>query len=109
MALAYKIPGVYRQDVYVRPVPPLPTGVPAFVGLAKSAGGPVPLFRAEDLAASLEPAAGSYLADAVAGFFANGGARAVGGGASRLMIAKSIWRRRSDTLVASTTMRSPRR
>lgn len=81
MALAYKIPGVYRQDVYVRPVPPLPTGVPAFVGLAKSAGGPVLLFRAEDLAASLEPAAGSYLADAVAGFFANGGVRCYAVGA----------------------------
>lgn len=75
MTLPSKVPGVYREDVYVRPVPPLPTGVPGFVGLANTAGGPLLLHRAEDLAASFTPAAGSYLADAVAGFFANGGVR----------------------------------
>jgi phage tail sheath protein FI len=73
VALPYKIPGIYREDVYARPAPALPTGVPGFVGFAKAAR-PVLLHRAEELAA-LEPAARGYLADAVAGFFANGGVR----------------------------------
>lgn len=75
MALSYKVPGVYREDVYVRPVAPLPTGVPGFVGLVETAGGPVLLHRAEDLAASFQPASGSYLPEVVAGFFTNGGVR----------------------------------
>ncbi len=84
MAAAYKIPGIYREDVYVRPVAPLPTGVPGFIGFGQTTGGPILLHRAEDLAGSFNMPAGvdGYLADAVAGFFANGGVRCYVVGAS---------------------------
>jgi len=78
VASAYKAPGVYREDVYVRPAVRLPTGVPGFVGFGQtSGGGPALLHRAEKLAEHFEAATGvaGYLADAVAGFFANGGTR----------------------------------
>jgi len=84
VAAAYKIPGIYREDVYVRPVAPLPTGVPGFIGFGQTTGGPILLHRAEDLAGSFNMPAGvdGYLADAVAGFFANGGVRCYVVGAS---------------------------
>lgn len=76
MALAYRIPGVYREDVYIRPIEPLPTGIPGFVGFGRMIdGGPVALSRAEDLAKSVAPDADSWLPDAVTGFFGNGGLR----------------------------------
>jgi phage tail sheath protein FI len=78
MASSYKTPGVYREDVFVRPAARLPTGVPGFVGFGQAKEGgtsPVLLHRAEDLAVRFEPGADSYLADAVTGFFANGGER----------------------------------
>lgn len=71
-------PGVYREEVFLRPAGTLPTGVPGFAGFGQTAGGaPVLLHRAEDLAQQFTPAAGlgGFVADAVAGFFANGGAR----------------------------------
>lgn len=84
MTYAYKSPGVYREDVYVRPVAALPTGVPGFVGFGQAKGGtagPVLLHRAEELSERFEPPADSYLAVAVAGFFANGGVRCYVSGA----------------------------
>jgi uncharacterized protein len=78
----YPIPGVYREDVYVRPAAPLPTGVPGFVGFGpatdafgKATDQPILLHRAEELAVGGASSAQSYLADAVAGFFMNGGIR----------------------------------
>ncbi|HEX8557458.1 MAG TPA: phage tail sheath subtilisin-like domain-containing protein [Pyrinomonadaceae bacterium] len=77
-----KAPGVYRQEVFLKPEARLPTGVPAFVGVADAgasdpapAGVAVALHRREDFALRFKSAAGSFLAEAVAGFFANGGAR----------------------------------
>jgi phage tail sheath protein FI len=72
----YKTPGVYREDVVPVRAVALPTGVPAFLGLA--AGGPVGEPRRLTLPGQLAevfgaPADGSYLAAAVEGFFANGG------------------------------------
>lgn len=79
MAVAYYSPGVYREDVFLRPVSVLPTGVPGFVGLGTVAGPgitlPVVLHRQEEFAAALVSPASGFLADAVAGFFANGGSR----------------------------------
>ena len=80
MGAAYKTPGVYREDVFIRPAVPLPTGVPGFVGFGESTSPgeerePVLLHRAEEMAGRFLPAVDSYLADAVAGFFANGGMR----------------------------------
>ena len=34
MAQIYKTPGVYRQEVFLKPETRLPTGVPGFVGFA---------------------------------------------------------------------------
>ena len=84
----YLVPGVYRQAV-VRTAPArLPTGVPGFVGCAGSppdplapaqaltpVATPVALQRKEDFARAFRPVEGSFLADAVAGFFDNGGER----------------------------------
>jgi hypothetical protein len=78
VSYAYRSPGVYREDVFVRPAVALPTGVPGFVGFGATPGdAPVLLHRADDLAAGFTAAAGvpGYLADAVAGFFDNGGER----------------------------------
>ncbi len=82
MAQAYRSPGVYRQEVFLDPPPLLQTGVPAFVGFADplpnsklGINQPAPLSRKEELGALFKGANGSFLADAVAGFFANGGAR----------------------------------
>jgi len=77
VSYADKAPGVYREDVFVRPAVALPTGVPGFVGFGQTAGGPVLLHRADDLATQFTAAAGvdGYLAAAVAGFFVNGGER----------------------------------
>ncbi|HEX2644831.1 MAG TPA: phage tail sheath subtilisin-like domain-containing protein [Thermoanaerobaculia bacterium] len=72
----YKTPGVYREDVVPVRAVALPTGVPAFLGLATD--GPVAEPRRLTLPGQLAemfgaPADGSYLAAAVEGFFANGG------------------------------------
>ena len=78
MASTYKTPGVYREDVYVRPAAVLPTGVPGFVGFGQTSGDiAVLLHRADELTDHLAvpPGVDSYLPDAVAGFFANGGVR----------------------------------
>ncbi len=82
MALSYKTPGVYRQEVFLKPETVLPTGVPGFVGFADegSRGGPpvntpVSLHRKEEFADRFGSRPESYLADAIAGFFDNGGVR----------------------------------
>jgi hypothetical protein len=79
------IPGVYRQEVFPRPVPLLPTGVPVFLGLSAGAQGEAP----RDPAIALTPLRLTHwpqflerlgnhhrrspLGAAVHGFFANGG------------------------------------
>ncbi len=82
MAQTYNSPGVYRQEVFLRPSPVLQTGVPGFVGFAGPPPGgtrrinqPVALSRKEEFTALFSSASGSFLADAVAGFFDNGGTR----------------------------------
>lgn len=87
MASAYATPGVYREDVFIRPAAPLPTGVPGFVGFGRATGGagerePVLLHRPQEMAGRFEPAVGGHLTDVVAGFFANGGVRCYLAGAS---------------------------
>lgn len=82
MATQYRSPGVYRQEVFQKPAPGLITGVPGFVGLADDSSPtppnqPVILHRKEEFAARFNRMAASFgfLADAVAGFFDNGGVR----------------------------------
>src|SRR3954468_23258522 len=69
-------PGVYREDVFPARRAPLPTGVPAFLGLAAAGDPNVPqkLTLASQLAKTFgPPRPDGYLAAAVAGFFANQG------------------------------------
>jgi len=82
MAPIYKTPGVYRQEIFLKPEARLPTGVPGFVGFADmgSQGGPevntpVVLHRKEEFATHFGSRRESYLADAITGFFDNGGVR----------------------------------
>jgi uncharacterized protein len=80
MATQYRTPGVYREDIFLKPQARLVTGVPGFVGLTIKPSGPssenpaiLVLHRKEELSGA---ALGSgFLADAVAGFFDNGGER----------------------------------
>ncbi len=70
-------PGVYRQEVLPTPPAELRTGVPAFLGYASGMAAvntPVALASSADFIARFGgPMAGSYLANAVGGFFSNGG------------------------------------
>lgn len=82
MASIYKTPGVYREDVFLKPEARLPTGVPGFVGFADTGGQggpdfnqPVALHRKEDFATLFISRPESYLAEIVNGFFDNGGVR----------------------------------
>lgn len=82
MALTYPSPGVYRQEVSLKAPPILQTGVPGFVGFAALPPGgetqfnaPVSLSRKEEFSAWFNSVSGSFLADAVGGFFDNGGTR----------------------------------
>jgi phage tail sheath protein FI len=82
MAQTYNSPGVYRQEIFLKPPPVLQTGVPGFVGFAAAPPGgtlqtnqPVALSRKEDFSTWFGSAKGSFLADAVNGFFDNGGSR----------------------------------
>jgi hypothetical protein len=84
MAQTYYSPGVYRQEVFLKPSPVLQTGVPGFVGFAGLPPGgniqinqPVALSRKEEFSNSFSSVSPrpSFLADAVAGFFDNGGTR----------------------------------
>jgi uncharacterized protein len=75
---ASQTPGVYREEVF--PVAPteVRTGVPAFLayGARGAVESPSPIVLWEQFGADFgEPLPDSYLADAVRGFFANGGDR----------------------------------
>jgi phage tail sheath protein FI len=75
-----KVPGVYKREDLVGPGPGLPTGVPAFVGFASaerdaSFGRPAALYRKDDFKDESQRLPVSYLAEAVNGFFLNGGER----------------------------------
>jgi uncharacterized protein len=77
----YQTPGVYREETVLKSAPQLQTGVPGFVGFvnAKSAGGlvnePLALNRKSDFDTLFQDklAPGTFLAEAVSGFFLNGG------------------------------------
>jgi hypothetical protein len=86
MALRYRTPGVYREEVFLKPEARLPTGVAGFVGFAEprkdqqgkelvKPNEPVALHHADDFTRYFERSSESYLAAAVAGFFLNGGVR----------------------------------
>jgi phage tail sheath protein FI len=73
---SYTTPGVYAEEIFEAPPTELRTGVPAFLGYASA--GPVAVAQRLVALAQLAPTLGrppdfGYLADAVAGFFANGG------------------------------------
>ena len=75
----YQRPRVYREEIFVKPVAALLTGVPGFAGFADAGSPaavnqPVALYRKEEFSINfLESKGTSYLADAVNGFFDNGG------------------------------------
>ncbi len=80
MGIVQQTPGVYREDVFPARRVPLPTGVPAFLGLGSGdwtlypPSQPKKLTLATQLAGAAGPARPEgYLAQAVAGFFGNGG------------------------------------
>ena len=82
MGIGYQTPGVYREEVILKTAPQLQTGVPGFVGFVNSDSAglftqPVLLNGNNEFDARFEGhlPQGSYLADAVHGFFSNGGAR----------------------------------
>jgi len=82
MERAYQTPGVYREEVILQSVPQLQTGVPGFIGFVKSTSAdgfadPVLLSRHNEFDVRFEKHLldGSYLTDAIHGFFSNGGAR----------------------------------
>jgi phage tail sheath protein FI len=82
MSQVYQTPGVYRENVFLKPEAKLPTGIVGFVGFADpgafGAGAfnsPVPLQRKEEFAINFSTRAESYLSESVTGFFENGGTR----------------------------------
>jgi len=82
MAKQYRSPGVFREDTFLKPAPRLATGVPGFVGFAADESPsaprkPVVLHRKEEFDTEFKRAAAGtgFLAEAVAGFFDNGGER----------------------------------
>jgi hypothetical protein len=82
MQFDYNVPGIYKQELVIAPEAQLPTGLPGFVGFADARKGsgvvpnsPVALHRKDDFDTAFVNRSGSYLADAVAGFFGNGGSQ----------------------------------
>jgi phage tail sheath protein FI len=80
MKFDYRVPGVYKEELLIQPEPPLPTGVPGFVGFTDARNPvttpfnkPVELHRKDEFDAKFVARADSYLHEAVAGFFQNGG------------------------------------
>ena len=79
----YQTPGVYREETVLKSATQLQTGVPGFVGfvVAQSASGlvnePLALNRKSDFDTLFQDklAPGTYLSEAVSGFFLNGGVR----------------------------------
>lgn len=70
------IPGIYREDLFPKPIPEFLTGIPAFIGFASQGAINQPARLtlwtqfSSQFGASLSE---GYLADAVQGFFSNGG------------------------------------
>jgi hypothetical protein len=93
LELRSRSPGVYREDVFVKPEARFPTGIAGFVGFVDPKFGiipippipipipipipdqPVAVHSPQDLAVHVATRTDSYLAAAVTGFFANGGIR----------------------------------
>lgn len=76
-----RVPGVHREDAFLKPQARLATGVAGFAGFAdpagppRDAGEPVALHHKDDFGHYFRGRADSHLAAAVAGFFDNGGRR----------------------------------
>lgn len=82
MSQTYNSPGIYRQEIFLKAPQMLQTGVPGFVGFASLPPGgvaafekPVVLHRKEEFTQYFSSVAGSFMADAINGFFDNGGTR----------------------------------
>jgi uncharacterized protein len=82
MAIAYLTPGVYREEAFLKPEATLPTGVAGFAGYAVAKDNsdvkpatPLVLHHPEDFDLYFANNKDCNLADAVAGFFRNGGVR----------------------------------
>jgi uncharacterized protein len=86
MAKVYLTPGVYPEESFLKPEAMLPTGVAGFVGYALvkknssvntdiKPASPVVLHHPEDFNLYFAGNKDSFLADAIAGFFRNGGVR----------------------------------
>ncbi len=86
--LSLRSPGVFRQEVFLVPESQWQTGVPVFIGYAipiltravverqpLKPGRAVCLHHKDDFLVHFQAVPGSFLADAVQGFFANGGLR----------------------------------
>ncbi len=81
MPTAYKTPGVYREEIFLKPEVSLPTGVPGFVGFFRartpedevSAKSAIRLNRKEEFSDKFIGLPGGYLSEAIIGFFENGG------------------------------------
>jgi phage tail sheath protein FI len=72
----YRSPGVYLEPVFLKPDARLATGVPGFVGFADGVvNTPVALHRTDEIGSLFGARPGSFLTDAIAGFFGNGGTR----------------------------------
>jgi phage tail sheath protein FI len=72
----FRVPGVYKEDIFAPRIEAVPTGVPAFLGLAQS-GDVYVLKRCRSWNEFTRefgaPGEGMYLGYAVRGFFTNGG------------------------------------
>ena len=87
MVVAYRAPGVYREEIFLQPAVSLPTGVPGFVGfftarnsedqppVGLAINSPIFLQRQEEFTEQFVGETEGYLKDAVIGFFNNGGTR----------------------------------
>src|SRR4029077_15360736 len=70
----YRSPGVYLEPVFLKPEARLATGVPGFIGFANGTPNqPMSLHRKDEFLFATPPDA--FLAEAVTGFFDNGGTR----------------------------------
>ena len=87
MVIAYRAPGVYREEVFLQPAVSLPTGVPGFVGFFTARkpddepaadlaiNSAIFLQRKEEFTDQFVGEIEGYLREAVIGFFENGGTR----------------------------------
>ena len=79
--MPYTAPGVYLEEIFLKPEVILPTGVPGFIGFATAKkpedqkDGVVQLYRKEELDDKLKFPEDGYLKASVIGFFDNGGTR----------------------------------